>query len=79
VEHYEIATYGCLRTWAELLGDERMAKTLQTTLDEEAAADASLTRVALAIDQMEMNDEEAEEVGAARKGTRRNGSSRSSR
>ena len=46
VEHYEIAGYGCARTYAELLGDSEGAKMLQTTLDEEAATDRKLTQLA---------------------------------
>jgi ferritin-like metal-binding protein YciE len=46
VEHYEMAGYGCARTYAELLGDSAGAKTLQTTLDEEAATDQKLTKLA---------------------------------
>lgn len=43
VEHYEIAGYGCVRTYAELLGYSECAETLQETLDEEAATDRKLT------------------------------------
>ena len=46
VEHYEIAGYGCVRTYAELLGLEKIAKLLQKTLDEEAATDEKLTELA---------------------------------
>jgi ferritin-like metal-binding protein YciE len=46
VEHYEIAAYGCARTFAELLGDERAAAALETSLKEEKAADAKLTEIA---------------------------------
>ena len=46
VEHYEIAGYGCARTYAEALGDNAGAKLLKTTLDEEAATDQKLTKVA---------------------------------
>jgi ferritin-like metal-binding protein YciE len=46
VEHYEMATYGCARTYAEMLGDTRAAELLQETLDEEMAADQKLTDVA---------------------------------
>ncbi|MBL8827131.1 MAG: DUF892 family protein, partial [Planctomycetaceae bacterium] len=46
VEHYEIAGYGCVRTYAQLLGDDRAAHLLQTTLDEEGAADKKLTDLA---------------------------------
>ena len=46
VEHYEIAGYGCARTYAELLGDKQGAKVLQQTLDEEGATDKKLTKLA---------------------------------
>ena len=46
VEHYEIAGYGCVRTYAKILGHTEAAKTLQTTLDEEAATDKKLTVIA---------------------------------
>jgi len=47
VEHYEIASYGCLRTWAEQLGLGRnVARLLDQTLDEEKAADEKLTGLA---------------------------------
>jgi ferritin-like metal-binding protein YciE len=46
VEHYEIAGYGCARTYAELLGDNEGAKLLQKTLDEEAETDRKLTELA---------------------------------
>jgi ferritin-like metal-binding protein YciE len=45
VEHYEIATYGCLRTYAELLGHTEAAKLLQQTLTEEEATDKKLTQL----------------------------------
>jgi len=46
VEHYEIATYGCLREWAALLANETATDLLQEILDEEKTADQSLTRLA---------------------------------
>jgi len=46
VEHYEIAGYGSARTYAQLLGDEEAAETLQLTLDEEAETDERLTEIA---------------------------------
>jgi ferritin-like metal-binding protein YciE len=49
VEHYEIAGYGTARTHAELLGYSKVAKLLQQTLDEEAAADKKLTQLAESI------------------------------
>jgi len=46
VEHYEIAAYGCARTFAQQLGQPEAARLLQETLDEEAAADKKLTALA---------------------------------
>ena len=46
VEHYEIATYGTLVTWAEQLGHSDVAALLQATLDEEKATDEKLTELA---------------------------------
>jgi len=45
VEHYEMAVYGSLRTWAELLGRTQSARLLQETLTEEKAADQKLTQI----------------------------------
>jgi len=49
VEHYEIAGYGCARTYAELLGDKAGQKLLQQTLDEEGATDKKLTELATSV------------------------------
>ena len=46
VEHYEMASYGCARTYAELLGDPQSAELLRITLNEESATDKKLTRLA---------------------------------
>jgi ferritin-like metal-binding protein YciE len=46
VEHYEIAGYGCARTFARKLGHIQVANFLQETLDEEANADKILTEIA---------------------------------
>jgi len=46
VEHYEIAGYGCARTFAQRLGRADVARLLQQTLDEEAATDKKLTALA---------------------------------
>jgi ferritin-like metal-binding protein YciE len=45
-EHYEIASYGCARTYAAELGAEDAAKLLQQTLDEESNQDKLLTALA---------------------------------
>jgi ferritin-like metal-binding protein YciE len=47
IEHYEIATYGTLRQFAETLGFEEAAALLEETLDEEKGADKKLTDVAV--------------------------------
>ena len=46
VEHYEIASYGCLRTFATLLGREDVTELLDQTLEEEKHADQILTQIA---------------------------------
>lgn len=46
VEHYEIASYGSLRTYAEHLKIDGIAEKLQSTLDEESQANSLLTRLA---------------------------------
>ena len=46
VEHYEMAGYGCVRTYARQLGYEDQAELLQTTLDEEGNTDKLLTEIA---------------------------------
>ena len=46
VEHYEIASYGCLHEWAEQLGNEKAAGLLKQTLDEEKHANESLNALA---------------------------------
>lgn len=48
-EHYEIAGYGCARTYAELLGDKRGAKVLDMIIKEEGAADQKLTKLARSV------------------------------
>jgi ferritin-like metal-binding protein YciE len=57
VEHYEIATYGSLRTFAENMGHTDVAELLQQTLDNEKATDAALTEIAVSA----VNDQAAAE------------------
>lgn len=47
VEHYEMAGYGCARTFAETLGFADVAQLLADSLEEEAAADQRLTNIAI--------------------------------
>jgi len=46
VEHYEMAGYGTVRTYAKLLKNKEAAKLLQATLDEEEATDEALSELA---------------------------------
>ena len=46
VEHYEIASYGTVRAWAQRLGYEQAARLLHETLEEESAANEKLTKIA---------------------------------
>jgi len=46
VEHHEMAAYGCLHEWAGLLGNEEAAGLLNEILDQEKAANESLTELA---------------------------------
>jgi ferritin-like metal-binding protein YciE len=45
VEHYEIAAYGAVRTFAEILGNDTQAELLDQTLEEEKQADSVLTAI----------------------------------
>jgi ferritin-like metal-binding protein YciE len=63
VEHYEIASYGSVRTFAELLGKQKSTELLQATLDEESETNEALNQLAEGI----VNPEalmETEVVGA---------------
>jgi ferritin-like metal-binding protein YciE len=59
VEHYEIARYGTLRTWAEELGLDQAMKLLQQTLEQEEATDQALTELAEAVVNQEAQAEAA--------------------
>ncbi|HUG69186.1 MAG TPA: ferritin-like domain-containing protein [Pirellulaceae bacterium] len=51
VEHYEIATYGTLCTWAELLGYSKALKLLKQNINEEEEADKKLSQIAKSINR----------------------------
>ncbi|TWU01720.1 YciE/YciF ferroxidase family protein [Neorhodopirellula pilleata] len=51
IEHYEIATYGTLCTWADALGYKNALKLLKQNIDEEEAADKKLSQLAKAINK----------------------------
>ena len=57
VEHYEIATYGTLCTYAELLGLAQAKQLLGQTLDEEKRTDQKLTELAEAVINLEAADQ----------------------
>lgn len=57
VEHYEIASYGTVRTLAQTLGNNEIAELLEETLEEEKEADQLLTQIA----ESSINDEAASE------------------
>jgi len=62
VEHYEIASYGCIRTYAHLLGEDDAAELLEQTLNEEKGTDQKLTRLAEKINV----EAEGEESGGSK-------------
>ena len=64
VEHYEIASYGSLRSWARLLAEDEAADLLEETLDEEEATDEKLTELAesvINVDEMEKEGKSEDE------------------
>jgi ferritin-like metal-binding protein YciE len=61
VEHYEIASYGSLESWAKLMGEQEVADLVGETLSEEKAADEKLTGIAEQTINIEENEEEEEE------------------
>ena len=69
VEHYEIARYGTLKTWATQLGHADAAKLLDETLQEEKKTDALLSKIAegLNLDGTEPTDGEAASKKSGRK------------
>ncbi len=60
VEHYEMAGYGCVATYAKLLGDDQAETLLRQTLDEEKEMDKKLTQLAQHINVEAMNSEGSE-------------------
>ena len=61
VEHYEIAGYGTVRTYAGLLGEDEAEELLQQTLDEEKEADQKLSQLA---EEINVEAEEGEALEA---------------
>ncbi len=67
VEHYEMAGYGTVRTYAQLLGYDEQATVLQQTLDEEQATDLLLTEIAqtVNVDAIDESSDESDDEDAA--------------
>ena len=68
VEHYEIATYGTVRTYARVIGERGVARLLEQTLKEEHAADKKLTRIAEGSVNRRASEEWHEQSGMLEKG-----------
>ncbi|MGB9067723.1 MAG: ferritin-like domain-containing protein [Candidatus Acidiferrales bacterium] len=68
VEHYEIAGYGCVRTYAQLLGDGEAASLLEQTLKEEKETDAKLTQLAENINLGALQAGQSERSGESEEG-----------
>jgi ferritin-like metal-binding protein YciE len=62
VEHYEIASYGSVCTFAELLGEHEARDLLRQTLEEEKQADRTLTQIAESAINIEATDGEDTEM-----------------
>lgn len=74
VEHYEIAAYGCAKTWAGLLGETEAQSLLEQTLNEEKEADGKLTELSSeinlkAVGSEEVQDDNLEEFEAEKEGS----------
>ena len=67
VEHYEIASYGSVRTFANLLGQDEAATLLQSTLDEESETNEILNRLAeTVVNQEALTETELADTGSNR-------------
>ncbi len=71
VEHYEMARYGTLKTWASQLGHENAAKLLGETLEEEKKADALLSEIATKINTGVEAQADEEEEAAPKKAAKK--------
>ena len=81
VEHYEIAGYGTVREFAELLGEDEHVSLLEQTLEEEKQADEKLTQLAQEINSQAQEEGEGEaemetEEGESRRSARKTNSRR---
>ena len=67
VEHYEIAGYGCVSTYAKLLGEDRALSVLKQTLEEEKETDKKLTQLSGRINLEAASEEAGEDRGESKK------------
>jgi len=61
IEHYEIASYGCLCTYAEMLGYEQVHDLLGQNMEEEELTDEKLSALAESVINVDAEDSETEE------------------
>jgi hypothetical protein len=66
-----MAGYGCARTYAELLGDKKGARTLDAILREESAADEKLTKLARSV--INIQAKKAPQISAKKKSSAKSG------
>ena len=71
VEHYEIAGYGCVSTYAKILGEDQAVSLLRQTLEEEKETDEKLTELAGSINLEAASSEESEESDEESRETRK--------
>jgi ferritin-like metal-binding protein YciE len=71
VEHYEIAGYGTVRAFAELLGENDHLALIEQTLQEEKQTDDKLTQLAEQINAQSAEYESAEQPGTGKKVSKR--------
>jgi ferritin-like metal-binding protein YciE len=78
VEHYEIAGYGTVREFAEILGEDEHVSLLEQTLEEEKETDEKLTQIAEEINSQAQEESAGEEEGEeeGRRTSKKTGSSR---
>src|SRR6267142_459519 len=79
VEHYEIAAYGCVKTWAGLLQETEAQRLLEQTLQEEKETDERLTELAEQINVVAMNESSGSEGEEDSEAPKPRGKSRSAR
>jgi ferritin-like metal-binding protein YciE len=70
VEHYEIAAYGTVHAYAELLGESEHSSLLQQTLEEEKETDQKLTHLSEEINVEANEGASGEQAGEKRRGRR---------